>query len=382
MHIFPSSKHIELLGTISPKPCPVKSKYNKAGAIKKTLFEAHDIPEGMASLMAETANMALAQNTKSNYETVKNNIERCSAALQKDMSFPWDTSKTLNFVGYLLYDRKVMAKTANMQLSGVRMAHIESGHDCPCLRPPIIALLLKGKEHWDNAAVRMENSQTRAPVTIDMMKMIKRELHKADFSFERKRMIWAVTCLNWAGSLRVHESLAKFKTTFDTQATLLGDDLTIKTVKIDGKPTKMISLRLKCTKESRIGAGTILEIFENKTFMCPIAAVEKFIESKKGSIRTDKPFFREPTGDNFTGKEFNKILASLTKKITNGSNKVIQSHSFRAGVASEMAKRNYSDSEIQAQGRWSSEAYKVYCKLPRARRLTLSNRMVIQECKN
>ena len=75
---FPSSKHIELLGTISPKPCPVKSKYNKAGAIKKTLFEAHDIPEGMASLMAETANMALAQNTKSNYKKQHRALFSCS----------------------------------------------------------------------------------------------------------------------------------------------------------------------------------------------------------------------------------------------------------------------------------------------------------------
>ena len=334
----------------------------------------------MAELMAETANMALSQNTKSNYQTVKNNIDRCEKVMGKDMSFPWETSQVLTFVGYLLYERKVMAKTANMQLSGVRMAHIEQGHDCPCLRPPIVSLLLKGKEHWDNVIGKLENRKTRAPVTIDMMKVIKRGLCKSKLSDDRKKMLWAIACLNWAGSLRIHESLTKNKKTFDKQTTLMGQDLKIQSIKIDKKTVKMIKLSLKCTKESRIGGGTVLEIFENKTFLCPVAAIEKYIASRKDKVRADKPFFREFSGKNFTGKDFNKELKTLTSKITDGSNQIISSHSFRAGVASEMAKRNYTDAEIMAQGRWSSDAYRAYCKLPRARRLTLSYRMVAQEC--
>ena len=69
--------------------------------------------------MAGDANMALANNTKSNYNTVKNNISRCEIAMETNMSFPWDSSKVLTFLAYLLYSRNVTAKTANCQLSGV-----------------------------------------------------------------------------------------------------------------------------------------------------------------------------------------------------------------------------------------------------------------------
>ena len=374
LHVF----SFIILGQFSPQPLKNKNKYNKIGAIQKSVFLKHDLPDNMATWMAETANMALAQNTKSNYQTVKNNIQRCSDLMGKDLSFPWDTSKTLCFVGYLLHTRKVKAKTVNCQLSGVRMAHIEEGLDCPSLRPPIVALLLRGKEHWENAINKLEERKTRAPVTIAMMKLIKRELCKSDLPNDSKRMIWAISCLNWAGSLRNHESLAKLRNTFDEQTTLLGQDVTFHTVKIEGKQTKMIKIKLKSTKESRIGAGTTLEIFENHTFMCPVAAMQKYINTKKHGITFDKPFFRDTTGKNYTGKCFNNDLKALTARLVENSDSVILSHSFRAGVASEMAKRDYTDAEIMAQGRWSSDAYKIYCKLPRCRRLLLSNKLVIK----
>ena len=301
-------------GQFSPKPCKSLSKYNKTGAIKKSFFLHHEIPDDMASWMAETANMALSKNTKSNYQTVKNNIERCSKAMDKDLSFPWDVSKTLCFVGYLLHTRGVKAKTANCQLSGVRMAHIEEGLDCPSLRPPMIELLLRGKEHWESVGEKLEGRKTRAPVTIAMMKLIKRELWKSNLGNDHKIMIWAIACLNWAGSLRNHESLSKERNKFDEQTTLLGKDISFHAVKIEGKQVKMIKLGLKCTKESRIGAGTTLEIFENKTFMCPVAAMEKYMQIRKTGIKPNKPLFRDLNGKNYTGKLFNKDLKTLTNK--------------------------------------------------------------------
>ena len=77
----------------------------------------------------------------------------------------------------------------------------------------------------------------------------------------------------------------------------------------------------------------------------------------------------------FTGKEFNKILTTLTKPITHGTEGVIKPHSFRSGVASEMGLRGISDSEIMAQGRWSSPAFKAYMKLDRIKRLNFTKRM-------
>ena len=77
----------------------------------------------------------------------------------------------------------------------------------------------------------------------------------------------------------------------------------------------------------------------------------------------------------FTGKEFNKILTTITKNVTDGTDGVIRPHSFRSGVASEMGLRGFSDSEIQAQGRWTSQAFKAYLKLDRLKRLKFTERI-------
>ena len=71
-----------------PKVKSQISKYNTRDAIKSSIFTAHNIPQEMAYQMADDSNMALSQNTKSNYETVKNNIEICEIVLNVDLCFP------------------------------------------------------------------------------------------------------------------------------------------------------------------------------------------------------------------------------------------------------------------------------------------------------
>ena len=100
------------------------------GAITEDVFTSHNVPRDLAQKMASDANMALAQNTKSNYKTVKNNIMKCETAMNCVLDIPWDTSKTLKFIAYLLYTREVSTKPVGCQLSGVRMAHMERGIDC------------------------------------------------------------------------------------------------------------------------------------------------------------------------------------------------------------------------------------------------------------
>jgi hypothetical protein len=53
----------------------------------------------------------------------------------------------------------------------------------------------------------------------------------------------------------------------------------------------------------------------------------------------------------------------------------ITSHSFRAGIASMMGVMGYSDSEIMGVGRWSSNSFEKYIKLPRTRRLEMAKKI-------
>ena len=56
----------------------------------------------------------------------------------------------------------------------------------------------------------------------------------------------------------------------------------------------------------------------------------------------------------------------------------ITSHSFRAGVASEMCRAGFSEQDIQAVRRWSSSAYKCYLLLPSISRANLARTMALQ----
>ena len=92
-------------------------------------------------------------------------------------------------------------------------------------------------------------------------------------------------------------------------------------------------------------------------------------------LQKGKPIFMDTEQKCFTGKAFNSILSKLTRCLTEGSDGLIKSHSFRSGVATEMGRMGFSEQEIMAQGRWSSQAFKCYTKLGMVKRLELAERM-------
>ena len=227
-------------------------------------------------LMGAT-NMALAENTKSPYRTAIKHIEKIQVELNIDMSLPFTTGKTLNYVGYLLDDRNCSSKTVAQYLSGVRMLHLCNGMDVAALRPPMINLILKGREHWENVRDTLNKKPKRVPVMISVMKYLKRVILESIMSEEKKIRLWLICCILWNGSLRIHELLSKNRNSFDPITTLCSEDVEL--VKFfDGNTQKtLLRIHLKSPKERRIGTGVKLEIFGNGTFCCPVRAWEKCI---------------------------------------------------------------------------------------------------------
>ena len=180
----------------------------------------------------------------------------------------------------------------------------------------------------------------------------------------------------WGGSLRCHEALSRECKEYDETTTLLFEDVKFCDAKIDGKWEKLLKIKLKCPKESSVGNGVVIEVFRNDTFLCAAKALKKYLKTCPVKLEAGKPLFRTPNGANYTGRQFNQDLAEITADITDGTQGVIRSHSFRAGVASEMGLCGFSDDQIMAAGRWSSLAFKVYCKLPRSKRMNQQHELV------
>ena len=89
----------------------------------------------------------------------------------------------------------------------------------------------------------------------------------------------------------------------------------------------------------------------------------------------DKPFFLNKSFKGYVGREFNSKLSLLTNDVTENTNSVVRSHSLRAGVPSELAKRGADPSQIQGVGRWNSNARKDYCKLERKKQMIITNKL-------
>ena len=202
------------------------------------------------------------------------------------------------------------------------------------------------------------------------MKLIKRLLNKLDWSEEKRSRVWFTACLAWAGSFRIHEILSREKKKFDPITTLMGKRFKLKETTIGDTRTEIMIVRLKCPKEDKSGKRVTLEIFRDNTFMCPVQAWYKWRSKAIFPVDQDKPVIREASGVAYTGATFQKDLHTIIgPTMTKMGKGKMTTHSFRAGKASELAKHGFSEQEIKRVGRWHSNAYLSYTKLPRQERL-------------
>ena len=87
------------------------------------VFTSLKVNDRYVESLSNAANMAISENTKSQYRTAVRHIERIETELGIDMSLPFDLGKTLNYVGFFFNDRKCSSKTVSQYLRGMRILH-------------------------------------------------------------------------------------------------------------------------------------------------------------------------------------------------------------------------------------------------------------------
>ena len=203
--------------------------------------------------------------------------------------------------------------------------------------------------------------------------MLKKNLAKSSLEKERKFLIWSVATLAFCGGFRIHELLSRERLSFDPTCTLLNKDIVLN--EKDKNPH--LQILLKTQKSDRVGKNEVVEVFATDNFFCPIKAYKKYTKyAAKISFSAQKPVFRTHDGKAYTGKLFNEDLRNLLSPVIDYS-KVgkISSHSFRIGIATMLGQLGYSDNEIMAIGRWSSSAFELYIRSPRAVRAKTAKKM-------
>ena len=335
-------------------------------------FTALDLPPSVKEAAARMAGAGVATSTKNQYRSAFRVVQEVEDATGMKMTMPWSTEMVINYVVHLreTHRPKLKANTISNYLSGIRMYHLMEGHYNVNLRPDIVNLMLTGAQNLDAIRARMSGKKTRQPVTWAILKQIRLRLSEIQGSKTWKTSIWLVSSLAFAGSFRINELLSKEKWTFSSYHDLLAEDVKVDTMKVKGVEHNYLGIHLKHPKEERLSEGITVEVFEmggQHSWACPVRAYKEYL--KCGHQGTGKmPLIRTADGSNYTGKDFNKDLRIILKGVVNYEAGPLTSHSFRAGLATWMAKAGCSDAEIQLTGRWKSDAFLRYIKTSRVSR--------------
>ena len=318
-----------------------------------------DVAQSIASL----GNMGVAQSTWNTYKTAQQMLLKCAKETKTSMEMPISERQIIIFIDWLSRVRCLKGTTIDSYLSGVRQLHIVRGMQLPEFRTGLVKLVLKGLSNRDGITSRAEHLTGRLPMTTNVMLLLHRLIRELDLSDKDKALVWAVAALAFAGAFRISELLCRTESSFDPDFDLLGKNLT-HTRNETGKLT--IHVVLKCPKESKSKAVTTVDVFQNDGPLCPVAALKKWNDQLCAA--DDLPAFRFENGTPLTGAKMNILLDRTVGRYTDKSIGKFTTHSFRIGLATELARMGFSDDEIKVAGRWSSRAFEAYIRLKRTKR--------------
>jgi hypothetical protein len=333
------------------------------------MLENFNLTKKSAEVLLEVGDHGLARSTWSTYGTAQRMLAKCAKETGKKLEPPLSQSDLLEYIGWLMGERKVKASTINSYLSGIRQLHILKGMEPPNIRTGIVRLLLQGKRNMDNIADRKEEKVKRLPITMNVMRLLKEEVRRWNVALDQKLLIWAIAAIAFHGAFRIHELLCRIESEYDPDFTLLTEDMKVKSVG-GAEPGKVLEIKLKCPKESKAGKAIMIDLYETQGTLCPVKAYERW--KMKSTSQKGMPAFRDRSGVPVTGARMNNWLTQLLGKHVDYKTGRFTGHSFRIGLATTLGTLGFSTDDIKEAGRWSSNAYEVYMKLPRRRRQTVA----------
>ena len=304
-------------------------------------------------------NHSLAQKTWSSYATAEKLLKTCCSEKNIPLTLPLSEETLIRFVLWLSFERKVSHSTISCYLAGVRQLHIQHGTICPNTRSATIKALLKGKENSEFAANTNGLQDKRRPITPELLLLLKNAITNWHSSICDKRMLWSACSLMFFGAFRSSELLCDNSNSFDPRYTLCQQD--VKLVENPSSREKRLLVLVKTPKEEKRGRNIEVSIHQaSSATLCAVTAWEKWQVYRPQGDPT-QPLFRWENGTLLTTSQLNGLLKQWL-----GEN--FSSHSFRIGAASHMGQLGYQDKDIQALGRWRSNAFESYIRLGKLRR--------------
>lgn len=361
-NLLPQDKAPQKRGETRIIPVEIrKDKYSGEGRFLARSVSELGLSQEMQELVLNMANCSLSRATWRSYSTAERAAERCQRELNVALNMPWGVREVVVFTAWCIR-KQYASSTIKQYSSGIKNAHKREGMSVEAWDSHIVKAVVKGKENSETPR------KQKIAMTPGLLLEIKRYIIKSDLSYVDKCAVWAVCTLMYSGSLRGGEAMGDQEDNFDSRNILMEEDVRIKALRlVDGRRVKMVCCKIRNPKELPGTKEVEIEMFQTRNKYCPVQAVEKLKQARRGNVK--RPFACRESGRIITKAFLNNFIKKALKDLVDYEEWTVSSHSFRAGVATGMARAGYGDEEIKRQGRWRSDAFLQYIRLGRSQRL-------------
>ena len=252
--------------------------------------------------------------------------------------------------------------TVRMYLAAVRHMHISKGHRDPLDNTLQLQLLLRGIKR-----IKPSLADSRLPITPLILQAILEVVTREPHSYTNV-MMWAACCLGFFAFLRSGEFTVNG--TYDKERHLGVEDVAVDS----WQEPALLAITLRYSKTDQDRRGITLYIGRTQKRICPISALLAYLVLRR-RISACGPLFVAENGSPLSrDKLVSWLKSTLAAAGIDASH--FSGHSFRIGAASTAAAKGIEDSTIQALGRWQSDSFKRYIRLPRQELAAISQTLV------
>ena len=250
--------------------------------------------------------------------------------------FPSSLALLLAFIPYLV-DLRLAHATIRSMFSAISFYHLFYGHSDPTTH-----FLIKKALLFD--AKRRPASDSRLPVTPHILQQLLLAVEQVFLSPRNVALYQSLFTLMFFAFLRMSEVASGPHTLHLRHVTWSSKSLTI---------------AFPSYKHSR-GPLPSIVLYATASHLCPVRAFLRYISFRS---MAPGPLFMDVSGLPLTSSAISQSLKTCLA-FAGYSSLPITSHSFRIGAASWAAANGHSSERIRLMGRWKSDAFRKYIRIP------------------
>ena len=217
---------------------------------------------------------------------------------------------------------------------------------------PLLELALRGARKEQSGIPK----STRLPITPAILAKMHQVWNQEPGKWDHI-MLWAACCVGFFGFVRSGELTAPECGEFDP-----GQHLSYEDIAVDSRSDpRVVSIRIKQSKTDPFRQGVTIFLGRTDAVLCLVAALMSYLALRGPG---GGPLFRFQGGVPLTRP---RLVAAVRKALAAAgfAPKDFAGHSFRIGAATTAAACGVPVDIIKTLGRWKSEAYQLYVRLPK-----------------